>query len=236
MMKKISFTLLIIFLSSLTACANRVTSVSDTNETMEVVSTDKITPIPTSIHTQESKIILENDFVLASAQIGTFKYIEIVMKNGTYEYEQTRQLPTYQGDFYIQYYEENKLVHEMKIEPFSFVDDETIFHGTFRLYVKDYNQDGNVEFLLGQGFSDKGTYYRMYSLLEDKTFKQIDVGTDNNCLFIWENDGSYELKKQDDKTWKYNQYNQEDGTVWEITIQRNGTSFEEKEKKSTNNK
>ena len=202
----------ILMLLSISACTNEKKDNQTAMNTNVEVTSNAVENTNTEASTNEKvSIQYENELVLASAQMAEFEYIEIVMKKGTYSYDQFLQKATYTGEFYMQHYKENELVNELKIEDFA--NSDTYFNGAFQLYLNDYNNDGNKEFLVGQGMSERGTYYRMYTLSDKNEFKQIDVGNEDNCLYIYCDSASCDLENVDADNWKYKQYDQEKGTL-----------------------
>lgn len=225
-MKKTKIFALSLLLLTMTACTSSSEQKTPAETTVPAVEAGDSTAAP--IDSKETSITLNTPLVLASKDIGLFDYIDVVMKSGTYEYDHMHCQDRYQGEFYLQHYKDEKLVNETKLEPF--LDDEIMFNDTFTLYTKDYNGDGNVDFLIGENINDKGTYYRMFTLTEKNTFEQLDVGTEGNYLYIYDGELSCKLEKKGKNTWKYKQYDMEKG-VSEITIQWNGSAFEEIERK-----
>lgn len=225
-MKKTKAITLSLLLLTMTACANGCATQTQPAQTATPTKeTENSTAEPTD--TKENSITLKSPLVLASTDIGTLEYVDVVMKNGTYAYDHMNYQGEYKGEFYLQHYKEEELINETKLEPF--VDNEVIFKDSFPLYAEDYNGDGNVDFLVGERLNENVGYYQMYTLTEENTFEQLDVGTEENYLCISGGNGSYELEKKGKNTWKYDLYDQEKG--WqEITIQWNGSAFEEKER------
>lgn len=169
----------------------------------------------------------DNDgLVLGYAQIGDLESLELVMKHGTYSYDHYAFKACYSGAFYLQYYQEDTMISEKRIEGLS--DEQAVFDSYFHIDTQDYNKDGNSDFLIGQEMSEVGTYYRMYSLIDGK-IEQLDLGTEDNVINAFSNQANYELKQCGKDTWEYEQYMQGKG-IRTIKIKWTGNKFEEVER------
>lgn len=211
-MKKVILVICVLYFGFLTAC--------DSN-----IEKNGKKAIETNQPEEKADIKIQDEMVIASKQIGNLDYVEIVMKTGTYTYDHYEQKADYNGEFYIQHYKEGELINEKEIEALN--DTDVSFSDKFKLYVNDYNNDGCDDFLLGQCMSTNGTYYRMYTIVEDGSIKQLNVGTKDNLLYINNSQASCELEKDENDIWKYNQYDQEKGITTIIKIKWNKDKFEE---------
>lgn len=212
-MKKLIFFQLILIILFTAACTNQATEKNAKKA------------IKTNQPAEKADIIIQDEMVIASKQIGNLDYVEIVMKTGTYTYDHYEHKADYNGEFYIQHYKEGELINEKEIEALN--DTDVSFSDKFKLYVNDYNNDRCDDFLLGQCMSTNGTYYRMYTIVEDGSIKQLNVGTKDNLLYINNSQASCELEKDKNDIWKYNQYDQEKGITTIIKIKWNKDKFEE---------
>ena len=181
----------------------------------------------TKSENQKIDISKDNDgLVLAYAQVGDLESLELVMKNGTYSYDHFSFKACYSGEFYLQYYQENTMISEKRVEGLS--DNQAVFDAYFHIDTQDYNKDGNLDFLIGQDMSEVGTYYRMYSLIDEK-IEQLDLGTEENVIYAFSNQADYALKQSGKDAWEYEQYIQGKG-IRSIKIKWDGNKFEEIER------
>ena len=203
----------------LSACA--VTSSKDTEKATDI-------PQKTDVKEKEIKkgqieISKDNDgLVLATAQVDDLASLELVMKSGTYSYDHYSYEAKHSGEFYLQYYKENTMVSERKIEGVS-GDSQAEFHAYFHIEMEDYNKDGNPDFLIGQDMSDVGTYYRMYSIVDQKIV-QLDLGTKENMIYAYSNQPTYEWKKSGKDAWEYEEYDRDKG-LRKIKLKWSGDRF-----------
>ena len=90
----------ILMLLSISACTNEKKDNQTAMNTNVEVTSNAVENTNTEASTNEKvSIQYENELVLASAQMAEFEYIEIVMKKGTYSYDQFLQKATYTGEF-----------------------------------------------------------------------------------------------------------------------------------------
>lgn len=224
-MKKILLANICIFALALSACTSK-----GPGKEGKVTSAPQETELKKTTSKENGiEISKDNDgLVLAYAQVGDLESLELVMKNGTYSYDHYSFKSCYSGEFYLQYYQENTMISEKRIEGLS--DEQAVFDSYFHIDTQDYNKDGYLDFLIGQEMSEVGTYYRMYSLIDGK-IEQLDLGTEENVIYAFSNQANYELKRCAKDTWEYEQYIQGKGSR-KIKIKWDGNKFEEIEKGS----
>ena len=175
---------------------------------------------------------LNNSLVLGSGELddGTGS-IQVVLKCGEYSYDNLSKRASYKGNFYIQYYVDDELVSETK---FVGINGAAEFSGEFKIISKDYNNDGSSDFLIGQSAGSNGTKYRMFSINKDKEIYQISMGS-ADFIYAASTLASYELTKEDENVWSYQQYDQNSGNCI-VKLKWNGEKFEELERVQENDK
>lgn len=220
-MKKIILFGTVVLSVALSACT--------ASSSKKITSTPKKTDLQkTTSKNRKIDISKDNDgLVLAYAQVDDLESLELVMKNGTYSYDHYSFKACYSGEFYLQYYQENNMISEKRVEGLS--NEQAVFDSYFHIDTQDYNKDGNLDFLIGQDMSEVGTYYRMYSLIDGK-IEQLDLGTEENVIYAFSNQANYELKQCGKDEWDYEQYIRGKGIIRNIKIKWDGNKFEEIER------
>lgn len=112
----------------------------------------------------------------------------------------------YQGKFVIETKDDNQ-VKEHQLELNSLFENEPmIFNKEFELKFNDYNDDGNIDFTIGQYGTSNGYEYAILSIEPDGKIKKLTIK--NTKLLFNSNKGySIQLKKKKQATFENSYYN-----------------------------
>jgi len=102
----------------------------------------------------------------------------------------------------------------------SFYDKPLIFNEKFNIEFDDYNNDGNLDFTLGQYALNKGKSYRIFTIRPDGTISELAVKDTPELFIISTEEGfSTKLSKVDDTSFKVRQYDSDAGKSFEHVYQ-----------------
>lgn len=103
-----------------------------------------------------------------------------------------------------------------------------IFNSPFQIQFDDYNNDGDIDFTIGQYASSNGKEYKLFTLKKDGTIEVIPV-KGHSSLFISDTTGFYSTKltKTDNVTFKIEYYDNSNGQNIEKVFKWDGKMFVE---------
>ena len=179
------------------------------------------TPIVSTSNEKQNNMKLEDDFVLGRGSFDEDKSIEVVMRTGSFSYDRLANRRQYTGIFYIQYYQQDQLISESKLD--NIAGGTIRFHSFFDIKIQDYNADGNFEFLIGSAAGSNGCRYNMYTITENDEIKRLKVG-EYDYIYAANSTSSYALTEEGNGIWSYKQYDQEKGYM-KITLKWDGEKF-----------
>jgi hypothetical protein len=101
-----------------------------------------------------------------------------------------------------------------------------IFNSSFEIQFDDYNNDGDIDFTIGQYASSNGREYKLFTLRKDGTVEELTV-KDHYSLFISNTTDFYSTKltKIDDVTFKIEYYDNSKGEKFEDIFKWDGKRF-----------
>lgn len=181
-MKKLFFSIVsIILLSSCTEATNISTKPPTpiTTEYSGSIPIDKSivelsTPIPTS-----NTIQVTGPFTLSRNNLFQFtnrhEYLSVVLISGTYS-EDWSPGPfmgrNWVGEFQIQLSNENgEVTSAIDLNGFS----DVVFNSFFNIEFDDYNEDGNIDFTIGQYASSNGNVFKLFTLDESGRIEELTI-------------------------------------------------------------
>lgn len=102
-----------------------------------------------------------------------------------------------------------------------------IFHSSFQIQFDDYNNDGDLDFTLGQYNSSNGNDYKIFTLRKDGKVEELPV-KGSPSLFISDKTGYYSTKltKVDHVTFKTTYYDNSKQKHFEDTFRWDGKQFD----------
>ncbi|HOJ12649.1 MAG TPA: DUF4652 domain-containing protein [Clostridiales bacterium] len=108
----------------------------------------------------------------------------------------------------------------------SFNEAKLRFGSTFEIEFDDYNDDGNLDFTIGQYASSNGRDYKIFTIREDKKIAELPI-KDYPTLFISNTTGYYStrLTKVDKTTFKKEYYDNSESKCFEDVFQWTGKEF-----------
>lgn len=218
-MKKYFFIILIINLL-FTAC-----SVKDGNKTVSSES---------SIQSKEkfSDIIIQSPMTISNNDLfninGEHQYLRLKMIKGRY-YEDWNP-GAYMGTLWEGYYI-IELTDEFsntiaRTELSEIYNEPLIFNSQFQLQFDDYNNDGDIDFTIGQYVSSNGKNFRIFTLRNNGKIEELLI-KDRSSLFISDTTGYYsvKLRKIDDISFKIEYYDNSKMQNCEEIFRWNGKKF-----------
>jgi bla regulator protein BlaR1 len=158
--------------------------------------------------------------------IGKPQYLRIKMVRGKY-YEDWNP-GAYMGTLWEGYYTV-ELADEFGntiagTELSEMYDEPLIFNSTFQLQFDDYNNDGDIDFTIGQYASSNGKNYKLFTLREDGKIEELKV-KDRPSLFISDTTYSTKLIRPDAVTFKTEHYDNSKGKNIEEVFIWDGEQF-----------
>ncbi|KPU43282.1 hypothetical protein OXPF_27230 [Oxobacter pfennigii] len=101
-----------------------------------------------------------------------------------------------------------------------------IFNSSFQVQFDDYNNDGNIDFTIGQYASSNGRNYKLFTLGKDGKIEELPV-KGYSSLFISNTTGYYSTKltKVDNSTFKIEYYDNSEGKSFEDTFKWGSKEF-----------
>ena len=225
-MKKILTLVVIICIAfGLTSCYS-----SKDNEVTSDISTStmNVNQSNSSIEGDNKKIHIKSNSVTLSDNTYKDRVIRLKLVEGDY-YEDWNPGPImgsiWEGVFYIDVLDTSgNLLATTKLESIH-TNENMIFTSPFQIQFNDYNNDGDVDFTLGQYSSSNGYDYKLYTIRKDNTIQELII-KDYPYIFISNRTGQYStmLNKVDNTTFTIEYYDNSKGT-FEDSFKWDGASF-----------
>lgn len=160
--------------------------------------------------------------------IREYQYLRVKMIKGRY-YEDWNPGAymgrIYEGDFILELSDEfGNTISTVDLK--EFYSQSLLFSSTFDIAFDDYNDDGNIDFTIGQYASSNGNEYKLFTLRKDGKIEELPV-KDYPYLFISDTTGRYSTKliKIDKVTFKKQYYNNAEGKSLEDIFRWNEKEF-----------
>jgi bla regulator protein BlaR1 len=171
-----------------------------------------------------------NDLFLVN---GEHQYLRLKMVKGKY-YENwapgAYMGMIWEGNFVIELADDSgNVISETNLN--KIYKESLIFNSLFQIEFDDYNNDGDIDFTIGQYVSSNGRNYKLFTLRKDGTVEELPV-TGHSSLFISNTTDFYSTKltKIDNVTFKTEYYDNSKGKNLENVFKWNGKEFIKLEK------
>lgn len=220
-----SIAITFILILSVTSCTAQKSGSSVTAGT-PVLSVDSAAN--TSTPEKKLEIDIQSPMTLSNTMCtfnGQSAYLRLKMVKGRYyeDWNPGALMGTiWEGSFVIDLTDEyGKIITETDI---SKMFTETLtFKTSFNLEFDDYNNDGDLDFTIGQYGSSNGNVYKIFTLRKDGSIEELPV-KDHPNLFISDSAGYYstKLKKMDKESFKIGYYDNSKGTFRDTYHWENG--------------
>lgn len=159
---------------------------------------------------------------------GRREFLRVKMIQGKY-YEDWQPGPymgtSWRGNFLIELADEqgNTIAKTDISEMFK---EELIFTSSFQLEFDDYNNDGDLDFTIGQHASSNGGSYKLFTLRKSGRVEELPI-KDQGSLFISKRTGIYstKLEKLDKTSFRIEYYDNSKGKEFEKIYKWNGKEF-----------
>lgn len=163
---------------------------------------------------RETESILSRNFIDINGDQKE-EIVQLVMSEGEYFEEKDPgafQGGNWKGIFVLEVFDhQGNKISEYLLNK-SFGNEMLLFRDPFPIYFQDYNQDGNLEFLIGQYVSSNGSSYKMFSVNEKGKVSPVGIWEKtsngfqgNPYLYISSSKPSVELKQPEpgNITWQF---------------------------------
>lgn len=160
--------------------------------------------------------------------IGEHQYLRLKMVKGKYYEDWTPG--AYMGTVWEGYYilelsdESGNIISKTDLS--KIYKEPLIFNSFFQIQFDDYNNDGDIDFTIGQYASSNGRDYKLFTLRKDRKIEELPV-KNYSSLFISNTTGIYSTKltKIDKVTFKIGYYDNSKGKNLENVFKWNGKEF-----------
>lgn len=187
-----------------------------------------------SVRTEEnsSDILVQSPMTLSNNDLfginGKHQYLRLKMVRGKYyeDWNPGAYMGTlWEGSFIFELADElgNTIASTELSEVYT---EPLIFQTTFQIQFDDYNNDGDMDFTIGQYASGNGNTYKLFTLKNNGKIEELQV-KDRTSLFISDTTGYYSTKliKLDDITFKTEYYDNAKGKTVEEIFKWDGKAF-----------
>jgi bla regulator protein BlaR1 len=160
--------------------------------------------------------------------IGKFQYLRLKMVKGKY-YENWTPGP-YMGTIWEGYYnielidDSGNIISQIELN--KIYKEPLIFTSFFDIQFDEYNNDGDIDFTIGQYATSNGNEYKLFTLRKDGKIELLPING-YSSLFISDTTGYYSTKltKLDNGTFKKEYYDNTKGKNVDDIFKWNGTEF-----------
>lgn len=222
--------LLILF--SLLSCSDQeISETSGDPADMEPNITEQ-TVIGTENSPEENEIVVNSAMTLSNNDLNPFngmqQFLRVRMVKGQYSEDWNPGAfmgPLWEGEFVIELSDEFGTIIA-KTDLSQFYKEPLIFQSAFDLQFDDYNQDGDLDFTLGQYSSSNGNEYKIFTLKKDGSVEELSV-KGYPALFISMPTDCYSTKltKEDGAAFSRQYYDNTKGKLVKDIFQWDGTQF-----------
>ncbi len=178
-----------------TSCSGQETSTNvfnDTSDGEKTIAKSTTVPAPKTEIEVQSPMTLSNSICTLDGQSVN---VRLKMVKGRY-YEEWNPGPymgtLWEGSFIIELADEyGKTISTTDIS--KIYSDPLIFSSSFNIEFDDYNNDGDLDFTLGQYATSNGNLYRIFTLRKSGKIEVLPI-KDHTDLFISKRTGYYSIK------------------------------------------
>jgi hypothetical protein len=131
----------------------------------------------------------------------------------------------WEGSFYIELDDDNgNIITQTDLS--KFYKETLTFNSSFQIQFDDYNNDGDIDFTIGQYASSNGKSYKLFTLSKDGRVEEMAI-KDYHSLFISNTTETYSTKltKVNSTTFKTGYYNNLKGKQFEEIFRWDGKQF-----------
>lgn len=196
-------------------------------------STTAVLPSPNTVVIPSANIIVETPMTLSDNPVdfnGAKAILRLRMVNGKYyeDWNPGAIMGTiWEGKFVFELTDElgNVISQTELSEVYS---EPLVFTNDFKLEFDDYNNDGCIDFTLGQYATSNGRVYKLFTINPDGSVKELQI-KDHKELFISDASGYYstKLQKTGDKSFSYQYYDNSKGKTFEPVFEWKDGAFVE---------
>lgn len=189
-----------------------------------------------SVQTEEnsSDILVQSPMTISNNDLfsinGKHQYLRLKMVRGKYyeDWNPGAYMGTlWEGSFIFELADElGNTITSTELNSVYTETEPLIFNATFQIQFDDYNNDGDVDFTIGQYASSNGNTYKLFTLRNDGKIEELPV-KDRTSLFISDTTGCYSTKltKLDDTSFTIKYYDNAKGKNFEVTFRWDGKAF-----------
>ncbi|HHW66210.1 MAG TPA: hypothetical protein GXX16_00680 [Epulopiscium sp.] len=123
--------------------------------------------------------------------------------------------PNWEGKFYIQLIDQKgKILSELDLNK-AFNEQKLIFQSVFNIEFDDYNNDGSMDFAIGQYVSGNSNAYKLFTITSDGKIEELPIKDQAEILSSGGNKYSKEFEKIDEVSFKNQCYDNTKGEMVE---------------------
>lgn len=197
---------------------------NNSNSVLENSSTEN-KEIYSDIEIQSPMTLSNNDLYPV---IGEQKYLRLRMVKGKY-YEDwfpgAYMGTIWEGHFVLELSDQSgNVISKMDLD--RVYNEHLIFNSSFQIQFDDYNDDGDIDFTIGQHASSNGKVYKLFTLRKDGSIEELTV-KGYSSLFVSNTTGFYSTKltKVDNVSFKIEYYDNSKGENIEEVFRWDGEAF-----------
>jgi hypothetical protein len=214
--KGIYYTVIAFILIIFTTSCSKQEHIS--NDSTGALHENSNTAVKTVSSRSNSEIEVQSPMTLSNSMCtfnGQSAYLRLKMVKGRYyeDWNPGAYMGTlWEGSFVIELADEyGKTIAETDIS--KMFSEPLVFKSSFNLEFDDYNNDGDLDFTIGQYASSNGRVYKLFSLRKDGKVEELPF-KDRPDLFISNTTGYYstKLNKINGTTFEIEYYNNAEGT------------------------
>lgn len=179
-----------------------------------------------------SDIIIQSPMTISNNDLfhisGEHQYLRLKMVKGKYyeDWNPGAYMGTlWEGYYIIELSDEygNTIAHTDLSKVYK---EPLVFNGSFEIQFDDYNNDGDLDFTIGQYTSSNGRDYKLFTLRKDGKIEELAI-RDYPTLFLSNTAGYYSTKltKVDNVTFKREYYDNSKGKYFEDVFRWDGKEF-----------
>lgn len=186
----------------------------------------------TSCSVKKNDITVQTPITLSNNDLfpinGEPQYLRLKMVKGRYYEDWTPGAymgTIWEGDFILELADESGNIIS-KTDLNKIYKETLIFNSSFLIQFDDYNNDGEIDFTIGQYASSNGRNYKLFTLRKNGKIEELNVN-EYSTLFISNATDIYSTKltKIDNVTFKTEYYDNSKGKSFENVYKWNGKEF-----------
>jgi len=179
----------------------------------------------------KSNIHIDSQMTISKTKYNDNKTLFIQLEKGSYYEEWNSTLYNYDdygtiytGDFTISLKnEQGESIIETSLNKL-FNNQDLSFSHSFQVAFDDYNNDGNLDFTIGQRFNSNGREFKLFTI-KDNEFQILPIENNSMYISITTDNNSTQLIKDSETSFSIEFYDQESGTYKNNTYEWNEDKF-----------